>query len=156
MRVDNQFIHASVIKPALSLLLIPGFEKADEDFRTAHRHYRSGEIKDAIVAANRAFESTLKAICALRGWEHDANARASDLIKVVREKGLFGSRTEAGLDTFVAMLKTGVPGIRNTSGGHGSSPSEPAVADYLAGYAIDMAASNIVMVVRAHQLLGEV
>ena len=29
----------------------------------AHGHYRSGEMKDAVIDANNAFESTLKAVC---------------------------------------------------------------------------------------------
>ncbi|HEV2545753.1 MAG TPA: hypothetical protein VGU20_00290 [Stellaceae bacterium] len=63
IRIDDQYVHAQVVRPALALLAEPGFEKANEEFMTAHRHYREGKAKDAVVAANRAFESTLKAIC---------------------------------------------------------------------------------------------
>ena len=56
---------------------------------TAHRQYRSREYKDAIVAANRAFESTLKAICAARRWSYPEGARAVELVTTVRNKGFF-------------------------------------------------------------------
>ncbi len=78
--IDEQFIHAEVVKPALALLAQVGFDKANEEFMTAHRHYREDHAKDAVVAANRAFESTLKAICEEKGWTYPHGARASDLV----------------------------------------------------------------------------
>ena len=56
IRVDDQYVHAEIVRPALQLLSQKGFEKAEEEFMTAHRHYRGGEYKDAVVAANRAYE----------------------------------------------------------------------------------------------------
>jgi hypothetical protein len=139
-----------VVKPALAFLSRPGFEKVNEDFMAAHRHYRSGEARDAIVAANRAFESTMKAVLTLRGWEFPDGARASDLVKILRTKGLFPEHLDEGLNTYIAMIKTGLPGLRNNAGGHGEAPGSPAVPDYLASYAIHLTAANILLVVNAH------
>lgn len=60
IRVDSKLTHAEIIKPALVLLTAPLFSKANEDFMTAHRHYRANEFKDCVTAAKRAFESMLK------------------------------------------------------------------------------------------------
>lgn len=46
IRVDSKLTHAEIIKPALVLLTAPLFSKANEDFMTAHRHYRAKEFKD--------------------------------------------------------------------------------------------------------------
>lgn len=150
IRVDDRFIHAEVVKPVLGLLLAPGFEKPNEDFMTAHRHYREGHPKDAIVAANRAFESTMKAICALENWTYPEGARAAELVTAVRNQGLLPNYLDNGLDTYIAMLKTGLPGVRNNAGGHGEAPDAASVSDYLASYAIHLTASNIMLVINAH------
>lgn len=90
IRVDSQYLHSEVVKPALKLLGDPRFAGAQEEFLSAHAHYRAGEHEDAILDAHRAFESTMKAICDIKGkgWEYSRGARASDLIKVLRRNGL--------------------------------------------------------------------
>src|SRR5205814_1592931 len=63
IRVDSKIAHSEIIKPALKFLASPLFKKANDDFMTAHSHYKTGTYKDCVTAANRAFESVLKAIC---------------------------------------------------------------------------------------------
>jgi hypothetical protein len=89
IRVDSQYVHSEVVKPALSLLSGKPFKKAQEDFLAAHRNHREDKHKESVVAAQRAFESTLKAICTEQGWKFAAGDRATELIKLVREKGMF-------------------------------------------------------------------
>jgi hypothetical protein len=68
IRTDSQFVHSEVVKPAIDYLTSDAaFDAANKDFMLAHEHYRDGRNKDAVVAANRAFESTLKAICKKKG-----------------------------------------------------------------------------------------
>ena len=153
VQIDDEFMHSELVGPVLGLLGQPGFEVAAQELMTALHHHRGGNEKDAIVAANRAFESTLKAVCKLRGWAYEKGARASDLIKVVRNNGLFSEDLDEGLSAYVAMMKTGLPGLRNKAGGHGSDPHAPAVAEYMAGYAIHMSAANILLICKAHQNL---
>jgi AbiJ N-terminal domain 4/HEPN domain len=149
IRVDNQYIHAEIVKPVLSLISIPSFEKANEEFLLAHQHYREGKFQDSIVAAQRAFESTLKAICAQRGWQYNKGDRAPELIKVVRANQLFPEYLDSGFDTYIAMLKTGLPNVRNNAGGHGHAPDSQPVPSYLAAYALHLTAANIIMTVEA-------
>lgn len=155
VRVDRQFIHAEVVKAALVLLHEPEFEVANADFMKAHEHYRARNYKDAVVAAQRAFESTLK--CVAKGIKADFKQtdRASDLIKVVRNKGLFPDYLGAGLDSYVAALKTGLPDVRNNAGGHGAAPDAPMVPGYMAAYAIHLTAANIVLSVEAYKARGK-
>jgi hypothetical protein len=153
IRVDEQFVHSEIVKPALALLGAPGFEKANEDFLTAHRHYRAGEIKDAIVAANRAFESTLKAIAKQNAWTYPDGARAGELVTALRNRGLFPQYLDDGLNTYIALLKTGLPGIRNNAGGHGAAPDTAAVENYMGAYAIHLTAANILLAVTANNAI---
>lgn len=151
LRVDRQFLHAEVVKPALALLHEPEFEAANREFMKAHEHYRAKNYKDAVVAAQRSFESTLKCICKGKGVTVPPGARASELIKAVRGADLFPSYLGPGFDAYVAALKTGLPDVRNNAGGHGAAPGAPPVPVYIAAYALHLTAANIVLCIEAYR-----
>jgi hypothetical protein len=104
IQVDSKLAHTEIIKPALVLLTAPEFSKANEDFMTAHRHYRAKEFKDCVTAANRAFESMLKAICDTEKWEYGRGDGAAQLVAKVRSKGLFTHDFDRSFESYVAML----------------------------------------------------
>ena len=52
IRVDSQFVHSEVVKPALALLSAPEFADANAEFRRAHEHYRAGRYP--AIAIRRA------------------------------------------------------------------------------------------------------
>jgi len=138
-------MHAEVIKPALALLTAPAFAKANEEFMTAHRHYRTGAYKDAVTAANRAFESMMKAICELESWSYGSGDTAARLVTVVNTHGLFTHDFDASVTAYVAMLKAGLPTVRNNAGGHGEGLAAKAVTSGIARFAINLTASNIIL-----------
>lgn len=143
IRIDSQFAHAEIIKPALSLLRSPEFAGAEQEFLEAYRHFRDGNPRDAITGANRAFESTMKAICALKGWGHSENARASDLLKVLRLNSLYPAYLDKSFDQLTATLASGLPELRNKEGGHGQGVEVREVPDHVVAYALQLAATNI-------------
>jgi hypothetical protein len=145
VRVDSQLVHSEVVKPALVLLSDPRFAGAQEEFLSAHAHYRAGEHEDAIVDANRAFESTMKAICDIKRWSYDGGARASDLIRIIRANGLLPDYLDQSFDQLIATLKSGLPKVRNEAGGHGQGTTPRQTPGYIAGYALHLAAANIVL-----------
>ena len=149
IRIDSTVAHEELVKPALVLLGRKGFEKADEQYRSAHDHYRRDEYPQAITQAGKAFESALKAICTDKGWEYSDGARASDLVKIVVKKGLFPEWLDKGITAYVAMISTGLPDVRNNAGAHGTSPDAAPVSAYLARYALHMSAANMLMVTEA-------
>jgi HEPN domain-containing protein len=104
VRMDNRYVHANVVKPALALLGAARFDKANSDFMNAHEHYRAGRYKDCVVACQRAFESALKAICKVQGWEFAQGDRASELISAVRKNGLFPGYLNRSFDTYIARM----------------------------------------------------
>ena len=151
LRVDSELIHSEVVKPALQYLNEPGFEGPRDEFMRAHGHYRSGEMEDAVTDANNSFESTLKAVCKQRRWHYDKGARASDLIKLIRAKGLLPEYLEKSFDQLSATLQSGLPQVRNWQGGHGQGAEPQSTPDYVGAYAIHLAAANIQFIVEAHK-----
>jgi AbiJ N-terminal domain 4 len=143
IRVDSKLTHAEIIKPALVLLTESAFSKANEDFMTAHRHYRAKEFKDCVTASNRAFESMLKAICDTEKWEYGNGDRAAELVKKVSSKGLFTHNFDRSFTAYVAMLKTGLPAVRNEAGAHGEGLEAAAVTAGIARFAINLTATNL-------------
>lgn len=149
IRVDSQFIHVEVVKPALVLLSDPRFKGAQEEFLAAHAHYRAGEYKDANVDTLNAFESTLKGICDAKGWAYPKGARAVDLINVVRANHLLPEYLDPSFDQLISTLKSGLTKVRNEAGGHGQGAMPKEVPAYLAAYALHLAAAMIVLLVEA-------
>ena len=150
-RVDTELVHSEVVLPALRYLHQQGFEGPREEFMKAYGHYRAGEMKDAITNANNAFESTLKAICDQRRWEYQKGARASDLLKIVRRNGLLPSYLDASFDQLSATLTSGLPKVRNEEGGHGQGAEPRKTPDYVAAYALHLAAAKILFLAEAHK-----
>jgi Domain of unknown function (DUF7014) len=148
-RIDNELTHREITLPALRLLTDPRFKGADEEFRAAHDHYKAGEYKDSAVDALNALESTMKVICDLKKWTYQQGARSSDLLKVLRREGLFPEFAEQSFDQLLATLKSGLPTLRNETGGHGQGATPVAIPEYVASYALHLAASKIRFLVEA-------
>ena len=88
----------------------------------AHEHYRKGNNKDAIVNAQNAFESTMKAICDQRGWDYGTErATASKIIDVLFKNNLIPSEMQSHFTALRSTLESGLPTVRNQpgQGGHG-------------------------------------
>jgi hypothetical protein len=150
--IDNELIHQQVMRPALQLLADPRFKGADQEFRAAHDHYKAGEHKDCAVDALNALESTMKTICDLKKWSYPQGARSSDLLKILRREGLFPDFADQSFDQLVATLKSGLPILRNETGGHGQGAIPVTVPEYVALYALNLAASKIVFLVEAFKV----
>ena len=153
LRFDSELIHSEVVKPVLQYLNEPDFEGPRDEFLRAHGHYRSGQIEAAVTDANSAFESTLKVVCDQRGWRYDKGARASDLLNIVRKNGLLPEYLDTSFDQLVATLKTGLPKVRNEQGGHGQGAKPRNAPDFVAAYALHLAAANILFIVEAHKAM---
>lgn len=153
IRVDSQFIHAEVVKPALALLYEANFTGASEEFLQAHEHYRAKRYPEAIAGALKAFESTMKGICDERKWPYLESATAKKLIEVIFSKGLIPSSLESHFTGLRSVLESGLPTVRNKQGGHGQGKDSVPIPSYLSAYALHLAASNIVMLLEAHKAL---
>lgn len=151
MRVDSQYMHAQVVKPAISLLRDLKFLGAENEFLHAHEHYRKGNHKEAIVDALKAFESTMKAICYARNWTFSPNDSARDLIKIMFDNKLIPPALQTHFTGLRSVLESGLPTVRNKTSGHGQGVDIVEVPEYLTSYALHLAATNIVFLVEAHK-----
>jgi hypothetical protein len=149
IRVDSQFVHAEVVKPALALLSGPGFEGPRQEFLSAHQHFRTGKHREAVAMAANALESTFKAIFDHKRWDYNKAARISDLVKVARARGLWPDYLDASFDQLVATLQSGLPKIRDNDASHGQGATPKDVPAYIAAYALHLAASKIVFIAEA-------
>lgn len=153
VRMDSKLSHAELIKPALQLLTSPIFSKGNDEFLNAHKHYRTGDFKDCITAANRSFESVLKAICDAEEWSYEKGDTAGRLVSLVKQEGLFTHAFDKSFDTYVATLKSGLPAIRNDVGAHGEGVAAAAVTAQIARFALNLTASNLIFLAESYNAL---
>lgn len=147
VRIDSEFAHAEIVKPALRLLSTPHFEGAEEEFRRAHEHYRHERHKEALTECLKSVESTMKAIAAKRKWAVDPKATAKGLFDLMFEKKLiplFWAQHFSGLR---ATLEGGVPTVRNRLSGHGQGSEVIAVPKHIVAFALHQTAAAIVYLV---------
>jgi hypothetical protein len=85
----------------------------------------------------------MKAISDAKGWKYEKGARATDLIKVLKSNGLFPDFADQSFDQLIATLKSGLPVVRNETGGHGQGSKPVEVPEFVAVYALNLAASKI-------------
>ena len=103
-----------------------------------------------MAEALKSFESTMKAICAARGWTHAPNATAKPLVDVLFAKGLIPKELEAHFSGLRAAMESGLPTLSNQTSRHGQGPEPRPIPGHFAAYALHLAAANIVFLVEAH------
>ena len=74
-------------------------------------------------------------------------------LKVVRAHGLLPDYLDASFDQLVATLKSGLPKVRNQVGAHGQGAIPRETPDYVAAYALHLAAAKILFLVEAHKAM---
>jgi uncharacterized protein DUF7014/AbiJ-like protein len=153
VRIDSQFLHAEIVKPALSLLGANGFEGPADEFIRAFDHYRHGRNKEAVAEALKSFESTMKSICAARNWKHSSVATAKQLMDILFDKGLIPTMLESHFRSLRAAMESGLPTLRNKTSGHGQGPSPVELPNHFVAYALHLTAANIVFLVEAQRAL---
>lgn len=151
IRIDSQVVHAEAIVPVLTLLREAGFDGPNEEFRDAHAAYRHGDTKAAVLNATKAFESTMKSICAVRSWDVPKGATAKPLIAAIMQNGLFPPYMEAQLNDVQRVLESGVAMLRNKTSGHGDGPTPLVLDEFYARYALNLAATTMLFLVEAHR-----
>ena len=151
IRIDNQVVHAAAVQPALRLLAAPEFAGANQEYLSAHEHYRHGSTKECLTDCLKAFESTMKVICAKRGWAFKPTDTAKPLLDVIFQNNLIPAFMQSHFTGVRATLEAGVPTVRNKLGGHGQGATPVEVPDSLAAYALHLTAANILLLVQAEK-----
>ena len=151
IRKDNEFLHSETVKPALKLLFATGFKGAEQEFLDAFEHRRKGENKDAILDALKAFESTMKAVCDGMGYTYDpTRCTAKDLIGILENNAFYPAYMNNHIVSLRTSLESGLPTMRNKNAGHGQGAAVVNVSDEFAEYALNLAATNIVLLTKIY------
>ncbi|MDB2010809.1 MULTISPECIES: STM4504/CBY_0614 family protein [Lachnospiraceae] len=152
IRIDNKHLHSEVIKPALHLIHSEDFKGAEEEFLKAFEYRRNNDNKNAILEALKSFESTMKTICDKKGYIYDpAKDTAQKLINILENNNFYPSYMNSHLTNIRTTLETGLPVLRNKNAGHGQGATVVNVSDEFTEYALNLAATNIVLLVKIYQ-----
>jgi hypothetical protein len=153
IRRTDQYMHEEVVLPALTLLSNPQFRGAKEEFLSAHRHYQEQRYKEAVADALKAFESTMKSILDERGWQYNKEQdTVYKLIQILLEHQLIPSMLQSQFSNLRGLLESGLPTVRNRTSGHGQGAEPVIIPNFVAEYALHLAAANIVFLVHANEI----
>lgn len=153
LRIDSEFTHQELTVPALNLLRQPYLQLANQEFMTAHDHFRHGRHSDCVSWCLKAFESAMKAICHKRKWPYNQNDSARPLIKICEDNNLFPVFMESHLTGLRTTLESGVPTARNKTSGHGQGVTPTIVSEQFASYVLNLTAANIRFLAESEQAL---
>lgn len=153
VRIDSQFVHAEVIKPVLLLLQGNRYKGANQEFLSAHEHYRHGKHKECLNDCLKAFESVLKTICGKRKWTTKPTDTAKTLIEICFSNGLLPDYLQSEFSALRTTLQSGTPTIRNKTSGHGQGVKPTTVPAYVARYALGMTATAILFLSECEEAL---
>jgi hypothetical protein len=154
IRRDSEFVHNEAVKPTLLVLRGDIYKSAQEEFLSAHEHYRHGKMTEALVDACKAFESTMKIICGKRKWKFDQARPASHLIQVCFDNGLIPAYWQTYFSHLRGMLEASISTARNKQAGHGAGSSPPHdPPGELVAYVLHMTASTILFLTEAEKAL---
>lgn len=152
VRIDSQFLHAEAVKPALALLNESHFSGPADEFMRAFDHHRTGNNKEAIAEALKAFESTMKTICGTRKWPYPPNATALPLMAILFQNGLVPPELESHFAGLRSAMESGLPTLANRTSRHGQGATPVEIPAHFAAYALHLVASNIVFLIECHKL----
>ena len=145
----NEQIHKEVIKPALNLLHNEKFKGAEQEYFQAFDFYKAGKNKDAILNSIKAFESVLKTICKEMKYAYDDEKdTAKQLLQHLTDNNFYPAYLESHLTGIRTTLESGAPTLRNKKAGHGQGQEIVDVADEYVEYALNLVATNIVLLVK--------
>ena len=151
IRIDSKHMHEEVVKPTINLLYKEEFEGANEEFLKAHEHYRKENYKEAIAETLKSFESTMKIICERKEFEFDKKRdTASTLISILIDNEFIPKYITSHFTGLRTTLESGLPTLRNKTSGHGQGNEPIKVPRHFVEYAINLAATNIMFLVKTY------
>jgi hypothetical protein len=144
IKMTSEYTHNEIVKPALQLLSDKRFVGAQEEFLSAHQHYRNGRNEESITDCLKAFESTMKIICKAKKIGYNESDTAKKLLDALYKQNYIPPYLQSQCTALQTVLESGVPTIRNKTGAHGQGDVVRVVDNALTELALNLTASNIV------------
>ena len=152
IRVDSQFIHSEAVKPTLYLLgQKDKYSGANDEFLSAHSHYRHKRYKECLNECLKSFESLMKAIHDIHGWSYNKNDTAKKLINSCLQNNLVPEYLQNQFSSVRILLESGIPSVRNKEGGHGQGAEITEVPEHLARYTLHLTATNLLFLANCEE-----
>lgn len=152
VKVDSQFIHSDVVKPTLQILGSKSqYQGANDEFLSAHEHYRHQRYKECLNDCLKSFESVMKAIHKKHSWAFNKNDTSKKLINSCMVNGLIPEYMQNEFSSLRTLLESGIPTIRNKEGGHGQGHEVTKVPEHLASYALHLTASTLLFLAKCEE-----
>jgi hypothetical protein len=152
IKIDSTYIHCEVTKTTLNLLNNKNFLGANEEYLSAHEHYKSGRNKECIVECLKAFESTMKIILKEKGWEYNEKDTSHKLIQICFNNELIPKYIQTQFLSLKSLLESGIPTVRNNSGAHGQGDKPQIITDEIVRYALNLTGANIIFLVELSKI----
>jgi|SRR5690606_32940124 len=144
IRVDSQYVHSEIVKPVLHILgKNKKYAGANDEFLSAHEHYRHKRYKECLNDCLKSFESLMKAIHEKHSWSYNQNDTAKKLINSCLTNGLVPEYLQNQFSSVRILLESGIPTVRNKEGGHGQGTEVTSVPEHLASYTLHLTATNL-------------
>jgi hypothetical protein len=148
----NTIAHETIIKPALKLLLDEDFRGAEEEYLKAFDCYKKNDNKNSILEAIKAFESTMKTICDKLDYVYNKEKdTASKLIAILESNNFYPPYLNNHVTGIRVTLESGAPTLRNKKAGHGQGATVVDVSDEYVEYALNLVATNIVLLFKIYK-----
>lgn len=147
IRIDNKLLHSEIIQSALVFLLNEGFSNANEEYLRAHEHFRHGRNHECLNDCLKSFESTMKIICNMNGWEFKETDTAKVLINVLLSNEFFPKYHDNYLVSLKQLLESNIPTIRNKNSAHGQGIEVKIIPNSLASYMLYSTGATINLLV---------
>jgi AbiJ N-terminal domain 4 len=150
IQLSSTFVHQQVTLPAFGLISGIEFKVPNDEFRQAYEEFNQGNFDDCIHDCCNAFESVLKVILTQKGWTFDANKdTAKKLLWIAFENELIPSYMQTEFTGLRTILESGVPTVRNKTGGHGAGAFPRNIPKHIAAFQLHQTAAAIVLLVEA-------
>jgi hypothetical protein len=140
--IDSKYLEEEVLRPAADLLHVAGFDGPLKEFSEARSALVDGNNRDAIVAANNALESTIKALLGVK------REKPGRLIARLVKSGLIPSHYDGFLDSLDKILYTVLVERSEPGRAHGSGKQPEDVPRPYAELAIHLVGVLIVFLLR--------
>lgn len=143
IKIDNELIHNNVTKPTLVYLNNSKYKSINDDYIKAHEHFRHSNLEECINSCLKAFESTMKIICTIKGFDYKQNDTTSKLVQTLFDNSYIPTYLQTQVQSLRATLESGVSVIRNNTSAHGKGVAVIVVDTELASYAMNLTGTSI-------------
>jgi len=146
IRIDSSHTYQEIIQHAFLLLNDVRFKNVDDEYRKAFEELKNGNYESVLVESNKAFESTMKIICDLKGYGLPNRHTATALIAHLRQKDFITNFQDEKFNGLSKTLES-ISITRNNQAGHGQGSVIRNLSIMYAEYALRVSASNILLLI---------